>query len=74
MRIVAALLLCSCATLSTAGMSEHCRLAYNACLNACPDAGRPGNAEPPITAVQADVNPRIASCTYSCNQQASSCK
>lgn len=75
LRIAAALLLlCSCATLNTAGMSAPCKAAYNSCLNACPDAARPGNPDPPVTAVQDDVNPRIASCTYSCNQQASKCK
>ena len=32
------LMLSSCATLNTAGMSESCRNLYNACLNTCPTA------------------------------------
>jgi hypothetical protein len=74
MRALAALLLCSCATLDTAGMSEHCKAVYNSCLNACPDAARPGNPDPPVTAVRDDLNPRVANCTSACNRQARGCK
>jgi hypothetical protein len=72
--LAAVLLLCGCATLNTAGMSEHCKTLYNACLNGCPDAARPGNPNPPPTAVQTDINPQIASCTDACNRQARLCK
>jgi hypothetical protein len=73
MRIIAFLLLSSCAALNTIGMSEHCKTAYNACLNGCPDAARMGSPTPPPTAVQNDINPGIASCTSVCNDQARSC-
>ena len=74
MRLATFLLLCSCATISTAGMSEPCKAAYNACLNGCPDAARSGNPNPPPSAIPMTIKPEVASCTDDCNRQARSCK
>ena len=74
MRIIALSLICSCAALNTAGMSEPCKVSYNACLNGCPDAPREGSPTPPPTARTNQVNPGIADCTARCNKQADSCK
>ena len=65
-------LLCSCATLNTAGMSESCKNAYNACLNACPDAPRQGEVGPTPSPGNIDIG--VAACTATCNDQASKCR
>ena len=68
------LLLTSCATLNTAGMSEACKSAYNACLNGCPDAPRRGGIDSPIAHPEADLQIDVASCTNACNEKARKCK
>ena len=40
--------LCSCATISTAGLSDACKSAYNSCLNGCPDVPPPPTLPPVI--------------------------
>jgi hypothetical protein len=57
------LLLSSCATLNTVGMSEHCANVHNACLNSCPKSA-------PSNQWQIDT----ASCTDACNRQAKGCR
>lgn len=69
----AVLLLSACATLNTAGMSEACKSAYNACLNGCPDAPRQG-ALTPTPKPPSDLQIDVAACTNDCNERARKCK
>jgi hypothetical protein len=75
MRSLWLLLLCSCATVSTSGMSDSCKVAYETCLNNCPSAPRQGEVgAPPSGPSQARIDPSIASCTAACNERANACK
>jgi len=65
------LLVVSCATLNTAGMSEACKRSYDACLNTCPGAQQPGA---PNTRMMSDLQIDVAACTNECNERAKTCK
>lgn len=69
--VLGAMLGWGCATLNTAGMSEHCRRMYDACLDACAKAQAPR----PMPSSGNNMNWQIdvASCTNECNQRAKSC-
>jgi hypothetical protein len=67
MRLTLLLLLASCATLNTAGMSAPCRDLYNACLNTCP------TANPRVPPSQSSMQIDVAACTNDCNEKARSC-
>lgn len=67
-----ALIFCSCATLNTAGMTDHCRRLYDACLNACPSAPAPPPG--PVINNTAPAQVDVARCTNDCNERARSCK
>jgi hypothetical protein len=73
MRTAWLLLLCSCATISTSGMSDSCKNTYNACLNACPEAPRQGAVNPNLPDNHR-IDPGIAACTAECNERAKKCK
>lgn len=72
MRWLVLLALSGCATLNTAGMSEHCRRLYDACLNTCPSS----LPAPPVGTNLTTVSPQfdVASCTNDCNERARACK
>ena len=72
--IVLLILLSSCATISTAGMSESCKNSYNSCLNACPEAPRQGAISPTAPGPSGNIDPGIAACTARCNEQSTKCK
>lgn len=63
--------LSSCATISTAGMTEHCQRLYNACLNSCPQGS---SVQPAGTMTNGMPQMDVASCTHACNQRARECK
>ncbi|MBS1150562.1 MAG: hypothetical protein H6Q89_2260 [Myxococcaceae bacterium] len=73
MRGLFLVLLCSCATVSTAGMSESCKKDYHACLNSCPEAPRQG-AVSSNTVESRNFQTATAACTDACNQQSKKCK
>lgn len=62
-----ALTLSSCATLSTANMTEHCREDYNFCLNGCRGPVNLDRDHP-------NLDTRTPSCTEQCNQTAKFCR
>ncbi|MBX7097575.1 MAG: hypothetical protein K1X89_07680 [Myxococcaceae bacterium] len=64
----------ACATLNTAGMSEHCKALYNACLNACPGAQREGRQESNVTRLPNGAEMDTAQCVNRCNEQGRACK
>lgn len=66
------LVLSSCATLNTAGMSEPCRNLYNACLNTCPSASP--QAPPGGTITTQSLQTDVAACTQGCNEKARACQ
>ena len=75
-RVVVGLVLAlsGCATLNTAGMSEHCKALYNACLNTCPGAQREGRQEPNIRRLPNSAEVDTAQCVNRCNEQGRACK
>lgn len=76
--VILVLVLCSCATLNTAGMSEQCRDLYNACLNRCPQPPRVEGSnleslsKAPVGGPALDIG--TASCTRQCNDDQKSCQ
>lgn len=65
------LVFASCATLNTAGMSEHCKRLYDACLNTCPTALPPMN---PTGTSNTNIQIDVAACTSDCNDRARRCQ
>lgn len=63
-----------CATLNTAGMSEHCRRLYDACLDSCAKSRLPPPAPASATGNALTWQTEVASCTDACNQQAKACQ
>ncbi|MEW5742393.1 MAG: hypothetical protein AB1938_25980 [Myxococcota bacterium] len=63
-----------CATLNTAGMSEHCRNMYNACLDVCAKSRLPPTAQPQQLGNSSNWQMEVAQCTDGCNKQAKSCQ
>jgi hypothetical protein len=70
MRPLGLLLLVSCATLDTSGLTESCRRLHDACLSSCPGVA-PGS--PPLRPGP-NTQSEVAACTQDCNDRAKACR
>ena len=68
------LLLPSCATLNTMGMSESCKRLYDACLNTCPGATAAAQAHPSFRSDKPSSQIEVAACTSDCNDRVRNCR
>ncbi len=78
------LMMLSCATMNTEGMSPQCRDFYNACLNRCPqssnrvapgaDLGELAKSQGGAIGGGGTLEVDVASCTRKCNDEQKSCK